>query len=135
MTTPTISSIRTCVYGTLIVGCLMMAGGYLSHASSIKLHEWLGICLLLVWNWLPFVLVGYATRRMSTSRRSLWMLQIAAIVLTVGVAIVVFRVFISDTADSQSGLAVLLLPAAQLAASVPFLGIAFVLRDRQAPPK
>lgn len=134
MTAPAISSIRTCVYGTLLVGCLMMAGGLLSQAPSIMLHESLGMGLLLVWNWLPFLLVGYVARRLSASRRSLWTLQVAASVLTLGVAVVVYRVFISDTADSQSGLAVLFLPAAQLAVSVPFLGIALVLRDRKVPP-
>lgn len=112
----------------------MMAGGFLSQAFSIELRGWLGIGLLLVWNWLPFLLVGYVAHRLSASRRSLWTLQAAAIVMTVGIAIVVYLVFISDTADSQSGLAVLFLPAAQLAVSVPFLIIALVLRDRKVSP-
>jgi hypothetical protein len=64
----------------------------------------------------------------------LWTLQAAATVLTIGVAIVVYRVFVSDTADSQSGLAVMFLPVAQLAVSVPFLGLALVLRNRKVPP-
>jgi predicted permease len=112
----------------------MMAGGFLSQASSLKSQEWLGIGLLLVWNWLPFLLVGYVARRLSASPRSLWTLQAAATVLTIGVAIVVYRVFVSDTADSQSGLAVMFLPVAQLAVSVPFLGLALVLRNRKVPP-
>ncbi len=134
MPAPETSSIRTCVFGTLLVGCLATWGSILYTTSSIEPRELPGICLMLMWTLGPFLLVGYVAHALSASRRSLWTLQAAAVVLTVGGAIVLYQAFIAGTPDAQSGIAVLFLPAGQLAASVPFLIVAFALRDTKVPP-
>lgn len=121
--------IKRGIDGALLVGVLVTMGFMLYAGEPTHLDWWLGFLFFGLWAFIPYFVVASMARRVSMSQPSLWVLLVAALLLTAGSSIVLYMSFIAQP-DPQSGVVFVFLPMSQLVALVPFLLVAFLLRRR-----
>jgi len=74
---------------------------------------WLGVLPFVLWSLIPYALLAWTAARVRDSRRSLWVLLVASVLLTGGSGVLLYQAFVARP-DAQSGLVFLFLPVWQV---------------------
>ena len=116
------------IQGVLIAGGSATLGFMLYAGEPSRPLWWLAFAVFATWGLIPFACVAAVARRFADSRGSLRVLLLAAVLLSIGNAFLLYEAFVAQP-DAQSGLVFIFLPMWQLVALIPFLAIARALRS------
>ncbi len=117
------------IFAILLVGGLVTLGFMLDAGEPDKLWWWAGFLPFAGWALVPYAALALVAHRLRSSRRSLWVLLVAAAVLSGSAAALLYQAFVTNI-DAQSGIVFVILPLWQLIGCVPFLLLSLSLRPQ-----